>query len=436
LDQSNFHFTPWRGPKQVLPVSNQTPLPVRKRFFYGWAIVGISALGIFFSGPGQTYSISAFVDPLINHFGWSRSLVSSLYSLGTLCAGVAMTGMGRLVDVHGHRTMMPIVAATFGLACLFMSAVLNPFMLLIGFGLIRFLGQGSMTLVSNTLVPQWFRFKRGRAMSLIALGGAISTASLPKINTWLIEVVGWRSAWQVWAVILILAIAPLFRLLVRNRPEDIGLLPDNMEVPAPGTQEAVAEEESWTLAEAMRTRTFWLLITCMGIPAMINTGLIFHQVSILGARGLSPSVSATVFSVAVLVHLPVNFLAGYLLERIPPRMALAGIFTGHLILMTWILWTNSIGMAIGMGVLRGIIGGFEGVTSGVLWPTYFGRRHIGSIGGAAMTVMVVGSAMGPLPFGLAFDIFGGYSQIIWIMMAFPVFGIVGALLAVPPRKPV
>jgi len=419
----------------VLPVSNQTPLPFRNRFFYGWVIVGISALGIFFSGPGQTYSVSAFVDPLINHFGWSRSLVSSLYSLGTLCAGLTMTYMGRLVDRHGHRTMMPIIAAAFGLACLFMSAILNPAMVLVGFGMIRLLGQGSMTLVSNTLVPQWFRFKRGQAMSLVALGGAISTASIPKINTWIIDLWGWRLAWQVWAVLLILAIAPLFRLLVRNRPEDLGLLPDNAAVPATGTLGVPTDEESWTLTEAMRTRAFWLLISCMGIPSMINTGLIFHQVSILGARGLSPSVSATVFSVAVLVHLPVNFLAGYLLDRISPRMALAGIYVGHLILMAWILGTDSIGMAIGMGVLRGIIGGFEGIIGGVLWPTYFGRRHIASIGGAAMTVMVIGSAMGPLPFGVAFDVFGGYSQIILIMMAFPAFGIVGALLATPPRKP-
>jgi MFS family permease len=420
----------------VLPVRNQAPLPFRPPFFYGWAIVGISALGVFFSGPGQTYSVSAFVDPLIEHFGWSRSLVSGLYSLGTLCAGLALTGMGRLVDRHGHRTMMPIVAAAFGLACIFMSAILNPAMLLVGFGLIRFLGQGSMTLVSNTLVPQWFRFKRGRAMSLVALGSAISTASVPKINTWIIDVWGWRVAWQVWAILLILAIAPLFRLLVRNRPEDIGLLPDNIELPAPGADGAPPDEESWTLAEAMRTRTFWLLISCIGVPSMINTGLIFHQVSILGARGLSPAVSATVFSVAVLVHLPVNFLAGYLLDRIPPRMALAGIYVGHLILMAWILRTDSIGMAIGMGVLRGIVGGFEGITSGVLWPSYFGRRHIGSIGGASMTVMVIGSAMGPLPFGVAFDMFGGYSQIILLMMAFPVFGIVAALLATPPKKPI
>lgn len=187
----------------VLPATQPRPLPFRTSFFYGWVIVVISAVGVFFSGPGQTYSNSVFVDPLIAEFGWSRSLVSSLYSAGTLCAGLIMTFMGRLVDRYGHRTMLPLVSVAFAFACFLMSVVFSPVMLFVGFALIRFLGQGSMTLVSSTMVPQWFLTMRGRAMSLMALGGAISTAALPRINTWLIETWDWRFAWQVWALLLL-----------------------------------------------------------------------------------------------------------------------------------------------------------------------------------------------------------------------------------------
>lgn len=408
-------------------------VPFRTPFFYGWVIVAVSAVGFFFSGPGQTFSVSVFVDPMISHFGWSRSLVSLLYSLGTLAAGLTMTGMGRLVDRMGHRRMMPLIAAAFGLACLFMSAVANPAMLLLGFGLIRLLGQGSMTLVSSTLVPQWFVARRGQAMSLVALGFAASHAVLPKMNIWLIELWGWRAAWQVWTLMLLLVMAPLAWLLVRDRPERVGLLPDNGEI-SRQTPGAAKEESSWTLAEAMRTRSFWMMLVCTGIPSMINTGLIFHQVSMLGANGLAPAVSAMVFTVAVLVHLPVNFVAGYLLDRIPPRYAMAGMMAGHIVLMAWILNTDTIAMAVGMGVLRGLVGAFEGIIAGVWWATYFGRRHLGSIQGLAMTTMVLGSALGPLPFGIAYDMFGGYREITLLMLAAPVLGVAAALLAPPPVK--
>lgn len=417
-----------------MPHSHPASLPIRTPFFYGWVIVAVSAVGFFFSGPGQTYSVSVFVDPLISHFGWSRSLVSSLYSAGTLCAGFALPWIGRQVDRVGHRRVMPLVAGGLAAACLLMSLVINPLMLLIGFVLIRLLGQGSMTLVSSTLVPQWFRRMRGRAMSLAALGGAISTAALPKINTWLIATWDWRIAWQVWGLLLLLVMIPIAWLLVRDRPEAVGLLPDDARAESDSSVEALPEEAAWTLPEAMRTRSFWILMVCAAIPAVINTGLIFHQVSILGVRGLSPVISASVFSVAVLVHLPTNFVAGYLLDRIPPRFALAGVLVGHVVLMLWILNTDTPAMAIGMGALRGLLGGFEGIVGGVLWPSYFGRRHLGSIRGAAMTAMVLASALGPLPFGVAYDLFGGYREIILIMLLLPALGAVFTLLATPPGR--
>lgn len=412
--------------------TSASSLPFQPPFFYGWIIVAVAGLGIFFSGPGQTYSVSGFVDPLINEFGWSRSLVSSLYSIGTLFAGLAMPWMGRMTDKYGHRKLLPLVAVGLAFSCLWMSQVAAPAMLFVGFMLIRFLGQGSMTLVSSTVVPQWFRTMRGRAMSLAALGGAISTAALPRTNTWLIETYTWRFAWQFWAVLLLLVMVPSAWFLLRNRPEEVDLLPDGAGA-LPGLLERTDDEQNWTLAEAMRTRSFWVVMVCTAIPAVINTGLIFHQVSILGARGLSPAVSATVFSVAVLVHLPMNFVAGYLLDRVAPRFAIAGILTGHVLLMLWILNTDTPAMAVGMGAIRGLIGAFEGIVGGVVWPAYFGRKHLGSIRGSSMMAMVIGSALGPLPFGVAYDLFGGYREITLLMMLLPAAGAVAVLTA---RRPV
>ncbi|MDP6501939.1 MAG: MFS transporter, partial [Dehalococcoidales bacterium] len=106
-------------------------------FFYGWIILAVSALALFISGPGQTYSVSIFVDPIISDMGWTRTMVSGMYSAGSLTAGVAMILVGRLLDRYGARTMLAVVGVLFGLAALWMSSVDQPWKLYVGFALMR-----------------------------------------------------------------------------------------------------------------------------------------------------------------------------------------------------------------------------------------------------------------------------------------------------------
>jgi MFS family permease len=183
-------------------------------------------MGVFFSGPGQTYSVSVFIDSYINDFGWSRSQVSGIYSGDTLAAGLYMLFVGRFIDIHGQRKMAVLVGIGLGLACFWNSLVTNMAMLFIGFFFLRLLGQGSMTLIPNTLIPQWFIEKRGKALSMMAIGGFASSAALPPINAWLVSEWGWSFWWKVWGLLLLVVFVPLAYFLIRNKPEDLGLLPD------------------------------------------------------------------------------------------------------------------------------------------------------------------------------------------------------------------
>ncbi len=414
----------------------KSTLPFQPPFFYGWLMVAVGALGVFFSGPGQTYSVSVFINSYIEEFGWSRSFVSSLYSMGTLFAGLILPIIGRNVDKLGHRRMSSLITLLFGTACFFMSFVGSPVMLFMGFFLIRLLGQGSMSLSSVTLVPQWFVSKRGRALSLMALGGAISSAVLPPLNTWIIQTYGWRIGWQVWGVLLWAVMLPIALLLIRNRPEEVGLLPDGLSQVQVSNHALHDEQDqdSWTAKEAIRTRAFWLLLLCTAIPSAVGTGMIFHQVSILGEAGISAQTTAFVMSLMALVQLPVSLIAGYIADKVKIRYVIACNFAVQIIILLVLLNTRSVHMAIFYGVLRGITGAFEAIQSGVLWPSYFGRKHLGSIRGVAMTASVLGSAFGPLPFGFAFDFFGGYKEVLLLAMIFPAIGAVAALLSPPPVK--
>jgi MFS family permease len=408
-------------------------------FYYGWVIVCMAALGSFFSGPGQTYSNSVFIDEYIKSFGWTRTEISSLYSIATLCSGVLMMYMGRLVDKLGQRKMMVVVSILLGVACLFNSFVVNTWMMAIGFFLIRLFGQGSMTLIPNTLVPQWFIQKRGRAMSFLALGGTASAAFFPVANAWLIEQTSWQVTWQIWGVLLIVLFAPLAFFVVRNRPEDIGLHPDGKLLVNPNNNQkdktiSYEQEDDWTLHEAMKTKTFWAVLICVGIPALVNTGITFHLLSIFGENQLSPQLAATVLSLMAIIGFPISFISGFILERVKTNVLLIVVFVlevGTLFLLTNV---NSFTLGILFGVLWGIGGGIERITLNIVWSNYFGRKYLGSISGIAMMVMVIGSACGPLPLGVGFDTFQSYNESLLLLMIFPIIGIVSAILAKKPDK--
>ena len=410
------------------------------RIYYGWIIVLIGALGIFFSGPGQTYSNSIFIDAYIEDFGWSRSLVSSVYSIATLVAGLIMIFVGRFIDRFGQRVMMVVVGTLFAIACFWNSAVSTIWMLSIGFFAIRLLGQGSMSLIPNTLAAQWFVKKRGFAVSLMALGSFISAMVFPIINTWLIDTWDWRFAWQFWGILLLVIFVPVALLGVRNKPEDIGLEPDGplkqKEELKPILGSAVVKEaeEDWTLQEAKKTRAFWAILICVGIPSMINTGITFHILSIFGSNDLSPGIAATVLSLMAMVGIPMSFVSGFITDRVQTNYLLLAIFIIEFILLLMLLITNNFFMAILFGIIWGTANGLERISLNVIWPNYFGRKYIGSINGVGVTMTVLGSSLGPLPFGVGFDLFHSYTPVLLASLIFPVIGMVCAILAKKPNK--
>lgn len=408
--------------------------PIKTKFYYGWVMVALAGFTLYFSGPGQTYSVSVFIDSYISKFGWSRSTVSGMYSMGTLVAGMLMGIIGRLFDRYGHRKMGTAVALAFGVALMFMSTINSVSMLFIGFFLIRLLGQGSMSLIGTTLVPQWFIKKRGRALSIVSIFGAMSLATLPPVNTWIIQNYGWENGWRVWAVVLWVLVAPVIYYLIRTRPEDVGLFPDNEEQFSVEGDAFEIEEESWTLKEAIRTPAFWMIIYAIIVPSAIVTGCVFHQISILGQAGLTPERAALISSITSLIRLPLVLAAGQLADRVQLRYLLATSQAILLAMLVVLFMADSVSLVMVYGILMGIQMALQGLVMGVIWPAYYGRKHLSTIRGTTMMAGVIGSALGPLPYGYAYDLFGGYTEVVIASMIFPLIGIGLGFLAKKPVK--
>ena len=393
---------------------------------------------MFISGPGQTFSVSQFVDPLIEEFGWSRTTIAGLYTAGSLTAASSMVGIGWLLDRFGARVVLAGVGIMLGLAAYWMSEVTNQIGVYAGFSALRMFGQGALGLVPSSLVAFWFVRKRGRATAIAGLGMVGSQAIFPPLIHTLITQIGWRGTWVVLAVMVWVILIPIAVIVIRRTPESVGLLPDGATAPPPATDDqlpiVVTAANDWTLREALHTRTFWLIFGAAGSQSLVTTAFVFHQAAVFDSRGLSAGVSAAVLSVMGPVSLAGTLLGGFLSDRFPNRILLVigqGILAVAVLLA--IVMTET-WQALVYGGIVGLSSGGVITVSAVIWPNYYGRKHLGSIRGVATMAMVAGAALGPLPFALAFDITGSYTSVLIIFLAFPALSLIAGLFAFPPKR--
>ena len=399
--------------------------------FSGWTMLGVGATALLLSAPAQTYGFAVFIDPMVAELGWSRSLISAVYTVATFGSAGALLLAGRLIDRHGQRRVMAAAAAVYAAALVVMGAIEGLAGLLVGFMLLRVSGASVFTLAARTLVQQWFVRRRGWAASLVNLGKMLGMAVAPPAGAVLIEELGWRHAWQAIAAVVALFV-PLVLLVVRNRPEEIGQRPDGDRDEGIAAPQPTAAAPSWTPRQARRTPAFWLLLAGTVVPAAVTNGLSFNQVSILTGAGLSPAVAATAFTVESVVALPMTLLAGRLSDRFGARYVLAFGQASLAAAMLSLLVTDSVATALIYGGLRGLASGTWILASEVAWAAYFGRRHLGAIMGMSFAAAFVGAAVGPLPFGLIYDAVGRYDPAIWGLAVLPAVTTWAVLLARPP----
>jgi len=405
-------------------------------------VLAVAGLAVFLSGPAQTYGVSPFVEPMLHDLGWSRSLFSTAYAAGTLVSAGALVLVGRQIDQVGNRLVLSVAAPGFAAALLLLSVAGGLVTILAGFALLRTCGSGVLGLGTRTLIPFWFVRHRGRAFSLLGLAGSLSLAAVPPVNQILIDAVGWRAAWRIDALVIGVVLLPAVALLIRNRPEDLGQRPDGIPViddlGVNNAGEGVVStpdsdaDTGLSLAQAARTPAFWGLVGASVVPSLVVTGLAFNQVAILTDRGLPATLAATTFAVESAIGIPMALLAGWLTDRFPVRFVLAaGQLCLAIAMVALLASAGAPGLALLYSAWRGASSGLWMVAADVAWPAYFGRRHLGSIRSIGFSVGVAGAALGPLPFGLAYDLLGGYDPAILALLVLPIAATAAVLLAKP-----
>jgi len=404
--------------------------------YYGWIILIAGTIGYIMSSPGQTYSVSIFIEHFIADLGINRSTVSTLYMLGTLTASFAMPFVGRQLDQRGPRAVVVIIAALFALACVYMGFVQNAVMLGIGFLFIRMLGQGSLCIVSGNILNQWWVRRRGLILGIAGVVVAVvGNGTFPRLIHALIGQFGWRASYQLLGLAIALIMLPVGWLFFRRRPEDYGLLPDGAKSSPAEAATGAAHflEENWSSREAVRTTAFWIIGLGLGSISMLGTGLQFHMVSIFADSGLSAEYAASAFMFVALTIAIVRIISGVLVDRIEARFLLFAALIGQ---TTSLLMAPRLGLSTAWmyGIVLGATSSLQMTVSTVIWAKYFGRQHLGAITGVASMIGVAGSSLGPMPMGIARDLFGSYTLALTALAVLPFsLGIV-VLFSQRPRR--
>ncbi|MDC0969442.1 MFS transporter [Alphaproteobacteria bacterium] len=378
---------------------------VSPNYFYGWIIVAVANLGIFSSGPGQSHTFSVFVGPIGKDLDLSSTSIASAYGLATLIAAFMLPYMGKLIDKYGARKTLIIVSIILGFSCVFFGAASNFLMLTVGFGFLRFFGQGSLMLGCANLVSQWFDKKRGFAMSLMALGFGISMAIHPPLSQFLIDEYGWKFAWVFLGVSTWMIMVPTLYILAWNTPENVGLLPDG-DKRAESINDKNEPIEGLDLTQALKEKSFYILSAMWFGMAMLVTTLHFYQVTILTSQGISTDFAANLFTVSAIAMVLFMPVVGKLFDNIPTNFVLTiGLIINCISLLS-ITYANNEYYAFFYAIFFGINNAISMTMFGYIWPRYFGRKHLGSIQGTGQMIGVIGASLGPLPVGFAIDYIG------------------------------
>lgn len=390
--------------------------------FYGWRIVGLAALTLGLTAPGQTPGVSVFIDPMLAALDLSRSQLSTGYLVGTLTGAATMPWFGSLLDRRGLRWTVGALGAAFSVTLAGMSLVQGLVTVTAGFVGIRMLGKGALSLTATTAAAYWFDRRRGLALGTTSAVGSALISATPPLLTLLLGRIGWRAAWLVAAGVVGLLLVLVVRPRLVDEPAELGQAVDGRPGPpdAGTAGPAGTGPPGLTRPQAARTASLWAITAAVALADLVVTGLAFHQVSVLGSRGLTALQAAANFLPQTAASLLATFATGALVDRVSPRVlvpASMGLMAGAFLMLPTVEagWSAPVYAA-----MLGAAGGSARSLESAGLPALFGTDHIGSIRGMVMTVKVAGAAVGPLALSLGREALGSYLPVVRWGLLLPV----------------
>jgi len=416
-------------------VSIGTIVAARTGFFFGWWVVFVSAVIVFLTGGTFFYGFGALFNPIVDEFGWSRAATSFAFSLRSEVGGIAAPIVGFLVDRVGARRLMVGGVLTVALGFVLLSQVQTLWafygsVVVIAIGMSAAAGPVGMVAIAH-----WFRRRRGRALAFMTMGAGTSGVMVI-VLAWLISTFDWRNALLIVAALQLAVCVPL-ALSVRNRPEEIGLLPDG-DLPDDPAEEGAAPppgigDEGMTVRQSLASSAFWRLAIAVALGNVGSMAIIVHQIPFFTNNvGLSDTAAAASVTAMTLMSLAGRFGFGYAADLVDKRFVMAGAYA--LLALAVLLFATIYQPWQILLVLPLFSLGFGGIIP--VRPAFqaevFGMRNFGAIQGLVFTVATLGGLIGPVFAGWVYDQTESYRLSFVILAA---VGFLAAPMILSLRRP-
>jgi MFS family permease len=395
----------------------------RLPFFYGWLVVGVVFVTMAICVNART-AFSLFFPPILDEFGWERGVTAGAFSFGFVVAAVLSPLLGRMMDRHGPRVVMEIGVVATAAGLLLATFVGQPWHVYVTLGMLvgagtTFTGYSGQAL----FLPNWFVRRRGLAMSIAFAGvGFGSIVMLPALQAF-VERNGWRAGSTLLGVTALVVLVPL-NLLLRRRPQEIGLSPDgDADTPAAAQARGANVVDAawagidWTLARAVRTARFWWIAVAYFGALFSWYAVQVHQTRYLTEIGFSAQQAALALGVVSLAGVPGQIALGWLSDRIGREIVWTignlGFCVTYVALLALPAYPG-VPLLYAMVIAQGAIG--YGLTSvfGAIPAEIFEGKHYGVIFGTLSLSALAGGAMGPWFMGFVHDRSGSYALAFWV----------------------
>jgi MFS family permease len=302
--------------------------------YYGWIIVAVSFLTLFFS-IGIRVSFGVYYVAMLDGFGWSRARTALAYSIAMCVHAIFAPVSGYLIDRFSPRRLFPFGAAFLATGLILCSFINSKWQLYLFWGVITAIGINMTGFAPNmTIVPRWFIKKKGLANGIAASGIGTGSLFVAMIAGIIIKNWGWRTAFLINAVAVCLILIPAAAIFLRRSPQEIGLCPDNEEAikndkardVLPKTCKAPFSDltdRQWTIGMAAKTAPFWWINLTAACHGYMVSMMVVHQTMYIIDSCFSPLLAASILGITGGLGSFGNTFFGAISDRIGRKGALA-----------------------------------------------------------------------------------------------------------------
>ncbi|PYX04782.1 MAG: MFS transporter [Acidobacteria bacterium] len=411
------------------------------RVFYGWWIVLAAFLNLFFSVGILYYGFPVFYPSLVDSLGFTRSELTQGFLIGFVVAALLFGILaGVLIDHWGARRVIRIGIWFVGLSLILMGSMtrLWQYYALCITEVVGYVLTGPIP--NQVLISNWFQVRRGRAMGYAYLGLGLGGAISPLLINALIQSFGWRHAFQIIGILILIVLFPVAQWVTRSNPRDLNLIPDgllgtpvsshmNQTDVTSGSEPVPAHRVE--LSRAVRTRNFWLILTACTLTIGAIGAVTQHLILFLKDHGYSQSAASRVSSALLVSSLAGRVIVGYFADRYRAKNVMALFYLALALSIPLLLLADRPAAVWGFALVFGFAMGADYMLIPLVTAECFGLATLGKL----LSLIIMGYSLGqwfaPWLTGRIFDAYHSY-DFAWGIMAIAATIGAGLIYAVAP----